>query len=121
MYLFLLLPAPKLLGSSFYSYFIEISLIMTWGGFFNYSFYWVLNGPFQAIYLCPLICRIFCVISLIVSPFPVFLFSPFGTPATFMLDLLIDIHIFLSFPCNFPPCLFYFLEEFLNFIINPFY
>ena len=33
MFLFLLLPAPKLLGSSFYSYSIEISCIMTQDGF----------------------------------------------------------------------------------------
>lgn len=33
MYLFFLLPAPKLLGSSFYSYSIEISPIMTEDGF----------------------------------------------------------------------------------------
>lgn len=48
--------------------------------------------------------------------FPLFFFSLFGTSATHM---LVDVRIFFSVQLS--TFLFYFLEELLNLIVNPFY
>lgn len=116
MYLFLLLPATKLLGSSFYSYSIEISPIITQDGFLLLillGIQWALsNCTLVFLNLGSFLCYFFNNFSL--SCF--FLFSLFGVSATHMLA---DVRIVFSLQLS--TFLFYFLEELLNFIVNPFY
>lgn len=108
----LLLPAPILLEPSFYPCFTEISLskfqvigvdlsIIHLLGIQGVLSNWILGTVWVQKFLYYVFNNF--------SP-SWFLISPFGTLVIYMMDLMIDIHIFLTFFCNFPSFLFFFLE-----------